>query len=149
MGEIARYAGKAHDVQYYSGQASQLITQWQSLSQDPSNLHLKLAYDQPGTWSLKYNAFPDKLLGLNLIPASVLREEASWYMGQEQFFGIPLEIRHTYTKADWEMWTAASTDDPNLRQDFVESLYDFANSTPSRVPFTDWYDTISGTQNGF
>jgi hypothetical protein len=149
MGEVARYAGKGNDTLYYSNQASSLIAQWKGLSQDPSGQHLKLAYDQPGTWSLKYNAFPDKLLGLNLIPASVLQEEATWYSQQEQPYGIPLDIRHTYTKADWELWTAASTDDPNLRQDLVDSLYDFANTSPSRVPLTDWYDTISDTQNGF
>jgi hypothetical protein len=149
MGDIARYAGKSSDTLYYSNQASSLIFQWKGLSQDSSGQHLKLAYDQDGTWSLKYNAFPDKLLGLNLIPSSVLQEEAAWYVQQEEPYGIPLDIRHTYTKADWELWTAASTDDPYLRQDFVESLYDFANTTPSRVPLTDWYDTISDTQNGF
>jgi len=149
MGEIAKYAGKTKDYTYYSQQASALITQWVSLSQDPSGQHLKLAYDQPGTWSLKYNAFPDKLLGLNLIPASVLQEEAAWYTNQEEPFGIPLDIRHTYTKADWELWTAASTDDPDLRQFLVDALYYFADTSPSRVPFTDWYDTISDTQDGF
>jgi Domain of unknown function (DUF5127)/Domain of unknown function (DUF4965)/Domain of unknown function (DUF1793)/Concanavalin A-like lectin/glucanases superfamily/Domain of unknown function (DUF4964) len=149
MGDIARYAGKANDQQYYSGQASSLITQWQGLSEDSSGLHLKLSYDMDGTWSLKYNAFPDKLLGLNLIPSSVLQQEAAWYTQQEQPYGIPLDIRHTYTKADWELWTAASTNDPLLRQDLVESLYDFANTTTSRVPLTDWYDTIGDTQNGF
>jgi hypothetical protein len=149
MGDIARYAGKANDQQYYSGQASSLITQWQGLSEDSSGLHLKLSYDMDGTWSLKYNAFPDKLLGLNLIPSSVLQQEAAWYTQQEQPYGIPLDIRHSYTKADWELWTAASTNHPLLRQDLVESLYDFANTTTSRVPLTDWYDTIGDTQNGF
>jgi hypothetical protein len=149
MGEIARYAGKANDEQYYSGQASSLISQWKGLSEDSSGLHLKLSYDMDGTWSLKYNAFPDKLLGLNLIPSSVLQQEAAWYTQQEQPYGVPLDIRHTYTKADWELWTAASTNDPLLRQDFVESLYSFANTSPSRVPLTDWYDTVSDTQNGF
>jgi len=126
-----------------------LIGQWVTKSQDSSNQHLKLAYDQDGTWSLKYNAFPDKLLGLNLIPNSVLQEEANWYSGKENQYGIPLDIRHSYTKADWEMWTAASTSNTNLRQFFVDSLYQFANTTSSRVPFTDWYDTVADTQNGF
>ncbi len=149
MGQIANFAGNSGDAQYYSGQASSLISQWVTKSQDSSNQHLKLAYDQDGTWSLKYNAFPDKLLGLNLVPTSVLQEEAAWYSGRENQYGIPLDNRHSYTKADWEMWTAASTTDPNLRQFLVDSLYAFANTTSSRVPFTDWYDTIADTQNGF
>jgi hypothetical protein len=84
-----------------------------------------------------------------LVPSGTLQQEAAWYAQQEQPYGIPLDIRHTYTKADWEMWTAASTDDLALRQNIVDALYDFVNTSPSRVPFTDWYDTISDTQTGF
>jgi hypothetical protein len=47
------------------------------------------------------------------------------------------------------MWTAASTDDLALRQNIVDELYDFVNTSPSRVPFTDSYDTTSDTQTGF
>ncbi|MBV8967804.1 MAG: DUF4965 domain-containing protein, partial [Verrucomicrobia bacterium] len=149
MAQVALYAGKSKDFTYYYQQARDLIAQWVPLSEDPSGLHLKLAYDMPGTWSLKYNAFPDKLLGFSLIPSSTLQQEANWYLQQEQPYGIPLDIRHSYTKADWELWTAASTDDPLLRQNLVDELYNFANTSPSRVPFTDWYDTISDTQVGF
>ena len=73
------------------------------------------------------------MLGLNLVPSGTLQQEASWYAQQEQPYGIPLDIRHTYTKADWEMWTAASTDDLALRQNIVDALYDFVNTSPSRV----------------
>ena len=100
MGQIATFAGNTADASYYQSTASSYISQWVTKSQDSSGKHLKLAYDQDGTWSLKYNAFPDKLLGLNLIPAAVLAEEAAWYAQQENPFGIPLDIRHTYTKAD-------------------------------------------------
>jgi hypothetical protein len=149
MGQIATFAGNTTDASYYQSTASSYISQWVTKSQDSSGQHLKLAYDQDGTWSLKYNAFPDKLLGLNLIPAAVLAEEAAWYAQHENPFGIPLDIRHTYTKADWEMWTAASTDVASLRQYFVDALYRFANTTGSRVPFTDWYDTAGDVQIGF
>lgn len=37
----------------------------------------------------------------------------------------------------------------NDRAMFINALYTFANTTPSLVPFTDWYDTLAGTQNGF
>jgi hypothetical protein len=149
MGQIANFAGNTSDASYYQGQASNYISQWVTKSQDSSNQHLKLAYDQDGTWSLKYNAFPDKLLGLNLIPSSIIQEEDNWYAGRENQYGIPLDDRHSYTKADWEMWTAASTDNTALRQYVIDALYQFANTTGSRVPFTDWYDTLAGSQNGF
>jgi hypothetical protein len=107
------------------------------------------AVDPSDAWSLKYNAFPDKVLGLNLIPQSVLKEEAAYYMTKQNAYGIPLDIRHTYTKDDWELWTAASTDDPTLRQAFIDGIYKFADTSNARVPLSDWYDTVSGQQVGF
>ena len=100
-------------------------------------------------WSLKYNAFPDKVLGLNLVPKSVLQEEAAFYKTQLTPFGVPLDIRHSYTKVDWELWTAASTDDRALRQGFVDGIYNFADTSRSRVPFSDWYDTATALYQGF
>ncbi|GCF07121.1 glutaminase domain-containing protein [Dictyobacter arantiisoli] len=157
MGIIAHAAGKSSDQQFYSNTAATLITQWAQLGQDSSQAHLDIAYTEAdtdqgtgaGTYSLKYNAFPDRTLGLNLIPTSVLQEEANWYLQKKNQYGIPLDTRHTYTKSDWELWTAASTDNIQLRQFLIDALYSFANTSPSRVPFTDWYDTISNTQNGF
>ena len=105
--------------------------------------------DPNDAWSLKYNAFPDKILGLNLIPQSVLKEEAAFYKANLKPFGVPLDIRHDYTKTDWEIWTAASTDDPALRQDFVDGIYKFANTSSFRGAFTDWYDAVSGQRTGF
>ena len=56
---------------------------------------------------------------------------------------------NSYTKADWEMWTAASTDNSALRQFIVDALFGFADTTPSRVPFTDWYEPVRDVQDGF
>jgi hypothetical protein len=157
MGIMAGIVGNKSDQQFYSSTASNLISQWAQLGQDPSRPHLDISYDEPdtpsstgpGTYSLKYNALPDKLLGLNLVPTTVSQEEAAWYSQSENAFGVPLDTRHTYTKADWELWTAAATDVASLRQYFINALFDFANTSASRVPFTDWYDTISDQQVGF
>ncbi len=105
--------------------------------------------DPNDAWSLKYNAFPDRVLGLNLIPQAILKEEAKFYKANLKSYGVPLDIRHDYTKDDWEIWTAASTDDPVLRQDFIDGIYKFANTSDKRVPFSDWYDTVTGQQVGF
>ncbi len=149
MGQIATAAGNAADAASYQGTASSYITQWAAKAQDTGDDHLKLAYDQPGTWSLKYNGYPDALLGTGLVPPSVANEEADWYLTQANQFGAPLDLRHSYTKGDWEMWTAAWLRGHPVSGYLISALYDFATATPNRVPFTDWYDTVSGNQVGF
>jgi Glutaminase A six helical-hairpin domain/Domain of unknown function (DUF5127)/Domain of unknown function (DUF4964) len=149
MSQIATAAGDTADASHYLGIARDYIAQWQTKATDTTG-QLKLAYDRPGTWSLKYNGFSDALLGLNLIPASVTAEEGAWYLAHRNQFGVPLDLRHSYTKADWALWTAAwQHDHPAVRDAFINDVYDFVTSSVSRVPFTDWYDTISARQNGF
>jgi hypothetical protein len=149
MGQVATAAGNAADAAHYRAVAEDYITQWVGKAQDTTSDHLKLAYDQPGTWSLKYNGYPDALLGLGLIPSSVAAEEAAWYLTQVNQYGVPLDVRHAYTKGDWEMWTAAWLRDYPVSDYLVGALYDFAHTSPSRAPFTDWYDTVNNRQNGF
>jgi len=150
MGQIARTVGNTADADHYDQVAHDYIVQWSGFSQDTATTHLRLAYDAPqDTWSLKYNSYPDRLLGLGLIPAATLAEETAWYVQQRAEYGFPLDNRHTYTKADWELWTAAGVADPALRQQIIDAVYHFADRTPQRVPFTDWYDTEGGTQTGF
>jgi len=150
MAQIARAAGNGADAAHYSSVSRDYIGQWAVKAQDASGTHLKLAYDLPGTWSLKYNGYADRLLGLGLVPRAVADEEAAWYLSRANTYGVPLDIRHTYTKADWEMWTAAwLKDHTDLRDLLVESLYFFVTTTGSRVPMTDWYETVSDRQVGF
>ena len=149
MGQVAGYAGHDLDEADYRAKSQDMIGQWAKLAQSKTGNHLVLAYGQDDTWSLKYNAFPDKVLGLGLVPQSVLLEEAAYYKSKLNAFGVPLDNRHAYTKGDWEMWTAASTDDPALRQSFIDAIYNFANTSNFRGSFSDWYDTVSGQQTGF
>lgn len=150
MSIVATVNGNKTDAAYYTGVAHSYITQWVAKATDPNGDHLKLAYDQNGTWSLKYNGYADKLLRLNLIPAKVAAQEARWYLSRANTYGVPLDLRHTYTKSDWEMWTAAwLADQPRITSLLIESLYQFASTTASRVPFTDWYDTVIDRQAGF
>ena len=162
MGQIAAYDGNSTDAAYYQAQAKSLIRQWVQMAQSQDASHLLLQYQEPANpyspdttgepqtaWSLKYNAFPDQLLGTNLIPASVQSEEAAFYTTQEEAYGIPLDYRHTYTKTDWELWTAGATNDPALRQDIIDGIYGAFNITPDRVPFSDFYEPATARQVGF
>ena len=158
MAQISHVAGDAKDAVYYRNQAELAISTWAQLSQNSNNTHLLLQYREaanaysPDTssepdsyYSLKYNAYPDKLLGLNLIPSSILAEEAAFYKLQETPTGIPLDPRHTYTKADWELWTAAASNDPALVQSIIGEVYNYANTTAAATAFPDLYDTVSGS----
>ncbi|HEY3478521.1 MAG TPA: DUF4965 domain-containing protein, partial [Streptomyces sp.] len=150
MGVIAAADGNTADAAHYAGVARGYISQWTSLAQDSSGTHLKLAYDQDGTWSLKYNGFPDRLLGLDLVPTGVAAQEAAWYGAHAGTYGIELDPRNDYTKGDWELWTAAWLADHGATRDvLVNGVYNFANATPQRVPFTDWYVVASAAQRGF
>jgi hypothetical protein len=58
-------------------------------------------------------------------------------------YGLPLDSRSTYTKADWLIWCAALSSDKQIAAVFIKSLWNYYNETGSRVPLTDWYDTVT------
>jgi Domain of unknown function (DUF4965)/Domain of unknown function (DUF5127)/Domain of unknown function (DUF1793)/Domain of unknown function (DUF4964) len=110
---------------------------------------LRLAFDQAGSWSLKYNFIWDRLMGFNLFPADVLRREIALYRRKAQPCGIPLDNRSTLTKPEWMLWAAWLTGDRRFFQDSVERILRYANTTPNRVPLSDLYLTDSGRKLGF
>jgi hypothetical protein len=153
MSQIATAAGNSADAASYHAKAAQFITYWAAHAQDSSAAHLDLTYSGPGggdgTWGTTYNGFADRLLGTGLIPSSILAEQAAWYASVSNLFGLPLQVPHSYAKSDWEMWTAAWLSAYPVKQQLIEQVYTYANTTPSRVPFSDLYDTITGQQAGF
>jgi hypothetical protein len=86
---------------------------------------------------------------LHLSPLSVAATEWSFYAKQMQPYGLPLDNRKTFTKLDWEVWTASLTKDPAQSADLLHRLVVWLDTTPSRVPATDWYETQTGLQMGF
>jgi glutaminase A-like protein/uncharacterized protein DUF5127/uncharacterized protein DUF4964 len=150
MSRVATLAGRNAESAAYLAKARDYIGQWETLATDSSGRHLKLAYDQEGTWSLKYNGYADAVLGLGLVPKSVAQKEADWYTSRAATDGVLLDIRHGYTKADWEMWTAAwLKDHDEIRDLLIAGLFRYADTTGQRVPISDWYDTVTNRQIGF
>jgi hypothetical protein len=111
--------------------------------------HFRLAFDQPGSWSQKYNLVWDAMLGLELFPHSFAEAEIAHYLKNQNRFGLPLDCRNDYTKLDWIAWTAALAHRREDRDALLAPLAEWAHHTESRVPLTDWFDSVTGKQCNF
>ncbi len=146
-GAMARTLGHADEAERLGTLAKEMAAKWIDAAQEGD--HYKLAFDQAGTWSQKYNLVWDRLLDLKVFPDRVARQEIAYYKTRQHAFGLPLDNRADYTKTDWILWTATLAD---ARTDFdalVAPIYSFLQVTPDRVPFTDWYYTTTAQQRGF
>jgi hypothetical protein len=146
-GQLADALGHKEQGAVYRSLAREFAQKWQQLAADGD--HYRLAFDKPGTWSQKYNLVWDRLLGLNLFPPEVARKEMAFYLTKQNQYGLPLDNRRDYTKLDWVLWTATLADNRADFEKLVAPAYRFTNESPSRVPLTDWYDTVTGKQQGF
>jgi hypothetical protein len=146
-GMLAEMTGRKEVAAEYRRTAQEFVQKWVQLAREGD--HYRLAFDSPGTWSQKYNLVWDKILGLNLFPAEVARQETQFYLTKLNKYGLPLDNRRTYTKLDWILWTATLADNPADFEKIVAPAYQFANDSESRVPLTDWYDTLTAKQQGF
>lgn len=145
--KLCELRGEATQAAQYRRVAQTFAARWVQEADDGD--HFRLAFDRPGTWSQKYNLVWDRILGLNLFPASVLRTEMDHYQSVQNEYGLPLDNRQTYTKLDWILWTATLTQDRDDFQALVAPVFKFLHETPDRVPMTDWYFTDSGRRRGF
>jgi len=144
---LCELLGKKDDAAVYRQTANAMAQKWLEMANDGD--HYRLAFDQPGTWSQKYNLAWDKLLELNLFSPEVPRREVAFYKTKLNPFGLPLDHRQSYTKLDWELWTATLAESAQDFELFIARIYQFANHSPSRVPLTDWYWTLDAKQVGF
>jgi hypothetical protein len=146
-GRLAEMLGKTSTAKKYTSEAKRMAKEWVEMADDGD--HFRLTFDQAGTWSQKYNLVWDKLLGLDIFPEEIARTEIAYYLTKQNKYGLPLDNRRTYTKADWIVWTATLADDKETFQKFISPLHDFVTETPDRVPMSDWYETTDATQVGF
>lgn len=149
INSVAAYAGMARAMgdtakfnQYYAS-AKQMAASW--VAAGDTGDHSLLAFDQPGTWSEKYNIVWDKVLGLKLFPESVYDKDTKFYISQINTFGVPLDSRKAYTKSDWSLWTALMANDTADFKKLIAPLYTFATTSQGRIPLSDFYQTTDGT----
>ena len=147
FGKLCGMAGREEEARRYREAAAAMANRWVEAARDGERT--VLAFDRPGTWSQKYNLVWDRVLGLGLFPPEVTRREVAAYRAQQNRYGLPLDSRADYTKADWVVWSATLAETEEDFQALIAPLADFLQETPDRVPFTDWYDTKSGRKVGF
>ncbi len=144
---LCEMRGLNAEAEKYRELAKRFAKQWVDAARDDD--HYRLAFDQPGTWSQKYNLVWDKILGLNLFPDEVATTEMKYYQTIQNKYGLPLDNREDYTKLDWVLWTATLNQDRDDFESLVRPVYEFLNDTPDRSPMTDWYFTSSAKKRGF
>ena len=109
----------------------------------------RLAYDRPGTFSLKYNSVWDKIWKTGLFPESFFKSEIERYKKEALPYGVPLDSREKYTKSDWLIWVASLADNKDDFEFFSSLLWKAYDTMRTRVPMTDWYYTDTSEMVGF
>lgn len=127
--------------------AKQMAASW--LERAKSGDHTALTFDDPKGWSMKYNLAWGKVLGLGLLDEGFYEEELRSYLPHMNRYGLPLDSRRSYTKSDWILWTAAMADDREVFDAIIRPVADYLRESATRVPFSDWYDTITGRYEHF
>ena len=149
--EMAKMKGDMATYEKYNAKAKDMAAKWEAAAAEGSkrDRHYRLAFDRDNTWSQKYNLVWDKLWNTGIFPAEVMPAEINYYLTKQNKYGLPLDCRKDYTKSDWVMWTAAMSPDGKTLVKFIDPLYDYVNETETRVPISDWYDTVTGRKTGF
>lgn len=142
MGIIYKMNGMVREGRKYITMARNYAKSWVERASNGDGSY-KLAFDRPGTFSMKYNIVWDKLFGLDIMPKSVLESEFASYKHKIHPYGLPLDNRQPYTKSDWLVWTATLAENKADFEEFVAPLWLAFDLTPSRVPMTDWYWTVT------
>jgi hypothetical protein len=145
--ELAAHTSHPELAHKYKSLAQSLPAKWEKMAREGD--HTRLAFDQPDTWSQKYNLVWDNLLDLHLFSKSLAQTESAFYAKQMKPYGLPLDNRKTITKLDWEIWTGSLSNDPQQFAALTAALRKWTNESKSRVPLTDFYDTVSGDQQAF
>jgi len=148
FGIIMGLSGDKDSELKYMSKAKKMATEWIDMAANEDGSY-RLAFDKPGSFSMKYNVIWDKLFGTELFPKEVLASEFKSYLNKFNKYGLPLDNRADYSKTDWLIWAATLGEGKIDFMCFADSLWDVFNESECRVPMTDWYDTHTAKHINF
>ena len=148
MSMLMGMLGRDEDAAKYRAIAEEMTATWMAtaLNADGST---NLAFDQPNTFSMKYNMVWDKVWGTGLFTQEFRDEELRNNRKHFNRYGLPLDSRSDYTKSDWWVWVASMASKKADFVTFVRPLWQAFNDSVSRVPMTDWFDTVTAREVTF
>ena len=147
--QLCEKTGRSNEGANAWNTARSMVNEWRQLAWDDEAGCSRLAYDKPGTWSLKYNWVWDRLLGLDLFPSAMIERELASYHQRFLPYGAPLDNRALFTKSDWMLWCATLEKNRAAFDCWVSAVWNMLNDTPHRVPFTDWFYADTAAQAFF
>ncbi len=148
MAIIMEMSGKSGKAEFYKAKSEEMAENWLKTAVDRDGESL-LAFDRPGTFSMKYNMVWDKVWGTGLFSQEFMDRELKNNKKYFNKYGMPLDSRADYTKSDWLVWVASMASDKKTFEEFIAPLWFAYNDSTTRVAMTDWYDTKSGNMVSF
>ena len=143
MAIIMKMLGKTRKAAFYRREAKKMAEIWMNTAVNEDGT-TRLAFDQPDSFSMKYNMVWDKIWGTRVFTQKFMDAELADNRRHFDPYGMPLDNRAQYTKSDWMVWTASMASKKSAFESYIAPLWKAYNESPSRVPMTDWYDTVSG-----
>lgn len=140
--KLASMLGLSDVAQTYHEKAKEMAASWEKRA-DVGD-HYSLTFDKPDSWSLKYNLVWDKIWGSDLFSDEVYEKEFAYYEKMTREYGTPLDSRCNYTKSDWILWCTAMMKDKEQAAKLIAPVAHYLETTTTRVPFSDWYDAVTG-----
>lgn len=134
-------------AEVYESKAREFAHCWEEEAY--SETHYRLTFDEPDSWSLKYNMVWDKLFDMKLFSQKVYDTELAWYKTKMNAYGIPLDNRGDCTKTDWQMWSTRLFNDKEYTDMIVDKMWAFLSETPNRTPFSDLIFTSKPYERAF
>ena len=136
--------GRDAEAADYRKKAEAMTENWMATARYADGSTKLTFVDEGDTFSMKYNMVWDKIWGTGLFTQAFRDEELAHNRKHFNVYGMPLDNRAEYTKSDWLVWTASMASTKKAFMSYIAPLWKAYDESPSRVPMTDWYDTVSG-----